>query len=70
MNDGRGALALDAVEKQFGRQAANFILRQFHGREGRIEQAEPGIIIQGDQAEILRTPHAHLLGGLQKANRH
>src|SRR6202021_2894890 len=41
-----------------------------HGRQRRIEQAEPGIIIQGDEAEILRTPHTHLLGCLHKTYGH
>ena len=37
---------------------------------GGSNKPQPRVIIKGDEAEILRAPHAHLLGRLQKANGH
>src|SRR5262249_34302887 len=54
--NGRAGVAFDALNQKFSSFAAQLVLGQFHRSESWAKHTQPGIIVEADQAEILRTP--------------
>src|ERR1700722_1553477 len=63
-------VSLDATDQKLDRFSSQLMLRQFDRRQPRTKNAEPGIIVEAHQAEIVGTLQSHFLDGLEKSNRH